>query len=92
MNVANCCSGQLMGMHGAPSDYAWGPQGLDNIISQMLANLEDNGAPPTEKERIEKLPSVLVAVEDLRECEPCTITYLGMNREAYTSGCCWSLF
>ena len=35
-----------------------GPQELDNIISQMLANLEDNGPPPTEKEKIEALPMV----------------------------------
>lgn len=63
------CSGPLMGLHGTPRDYAWGPQGLDNIISQMLANLEDNGPPPTEKEKIEGLPIVEVTMEDLHECK-----------------------
>ena len=58
-----------MGLHGSPSDYAWGPQGLENIISQMLANLEDDGAPPTDKEKLEALPTVEVTAEDLKECE-----------------------
>ena len=63
------CSGPLMGLHGSPSDYAWGPQGLENIISQMLANLEDDGPPPTDKEKLEALPTVEVTADDLKECE-----------------------
>ena len=58
-----------MGLHGSPGDYAWGPQGLENIISQMLANLEDTGAPPTEKEKLEALPLVQVTEKELEECE-----------------------
>lgn len=58
-----------MGLHGSPNDYAWGPQGLENIISQMLANLEDDGPPPTEKEKLESLPCVEVSESDLKECK-----------------------
>ncbi len=58
-----------MGLHGSPSDYAWGPQGLENIITQMLANLEDDGPPPTDKEKMDALPTVEVTAEELRECE-----------------------
>ena len=56
-------------MHGSPGDYAWGAQGLDNIISRLLANLDDSGPPPTEKTKIEELPTVVVSAEDLKECE-----------------------
>ena len=57
-----------MGLHGSPGDYAWGPQGLENIITQMLANLEDNGPPPTEKEKMESLPFEEVTESELQEC------------------------
>ena len=56
-------------MHGSPGDYAWGPQGLDNIISRLLANLEDTGPPPTEKDKMESLPAINVTAEDLKECK-----------------------
>lgn len=56
-------------MHGSPGDYAWGPQGLDNIISRLLANLEDTGPPPTEKAKLEALASVSATEEDLKECK-----------------------
>jgi E3 ubiquitin-protein ligase RNF115/126 len=59
----------MMGLHGSPSDYAWGAQGLENIISQMLANLEDDGPPPTKKEKLDSLPSVEVTKEELTECK-----------------------
>lgn len=62
-------SGPLMGIHGSPSDYAWGPQGLENIISQMLANLEDDGPPPTKKEKLDTLPVVQATKEELIECK-----------------------
>ena len=56
-------------MHGRSGDYAWGPQGLDNIISQMLTNLEDNGPPPAEGEKIEALPTVSATEEAIKLCE-----------------------
>lgn len=52
-----------------PGDYAWGPQGLDNIISQMLANLEDPGPPPADKDKVKALPTVVATEENLKECE-----------------------
>lgn len=59
----------MVGLHGPPSDYAWGPQGLENIITQMLANLEDDGPPPTQKEKLESLLTVKASVDELKECE-----------------------
>ena len=56
-------------VHGTPGDYAWGPSGLDDIITQMLANLEDSGPPPAKEEKIAELPKIVAAEEDLRTCE-----------------------
>lgn len=65
------CSGGSDGgrLHGSPADYVWGPQGVDNIISQMLASLEDPGPPPAEKEKIESLPTVEATEDSLKDCE-----------------------
>lgn len=62
-----------MGIHGVPNDYAWGPQGLDDIISQMLANLEDSGPPPTDKEKMDALPVLVVTAEELKDCKLCIL-------------------
>ena len=67
------CSGGGLGLHGSPSDYAWGPQGLENVISQMLANLEDDGPPPTKKEKLDSLPVIESTAEELAQCEPDTL-------------------
>ena len=64
-----------MGLHGSPGDYAWGPQGLEDIISQMLANLEDNGPPPTQKEKLDSLPSVEATAAELKECKLACLLY-----------------
>ena len=56
-------------VHGRSGDYAWGPSGLDDIITQMLANLEDSGPPPAKEEKIAELPKLIVTEEDLRQCK-----------------------
>ena len=56
-------------LHGSPADYVWGPQGVDNIISQMLASLEDPGPPPAEKEKINSLPTIEATESSVKDCE-----------------------
>lgn len=68
-------------VHGSPSDYAWGPQGLDDIISQMLANLEDSGPPPAKEEKIAELPKIVATKEDLALCAECSVC-----KEQFTVG------
>ena len=58
-----------VGLHGTPGDYAWGPQGLDNIITQLLATFEDSGPPPADTKKVEELPFVQATEEDLKPCE-----------------------
>lgn len=59
-------------LHGSPGDYAWGPSGLDNIISQLLTQFGDNGPPPAEQDKIDSLPTVSVDEENAgTECKVC---------------------
>lgn len=61
-----CSSGPV---HSSPGDYAWGPSGLDDIITQMLANLEDSGPPPAKEEKIEAIPKISATAEDITLCK-----------------------
>eukprot|EP00795_Rhopilema_esculentum_P006346 gene6346-11780_t len=51
--------------HQNMGDYVWGPNGLDNIISQLLNQLEGSGPPPADKENIDKLPKIQISQEDV---------------------------
>lgn len=44
-------------------DYAWGANGLDAIITQLLNQFENTGPPPADKEKIQALPTVPVTEE-----------------------------
>ena len=61
-----CSSGPV---HSSPGDYAWGPSGLDDIITQMLANLEDSGPPPAKEEKIAEIPKISATAEDIALCK-----------------------
>ncbi|XP_062034979.1 E3 ubiquitin-protein ligase RNF126 isoform X3 [Lepus europaeus] len=50
-------------LHSNPMDYAWGANGLDAIITQLLNQFESTGPPPADKERIQALPTVPVTAE-----------------------------
>jgi len=54
-------------------DYAWGQNGLDNIISQLLNQFEGTGPPPAEKEKVEKLPVVNIQAEDVVDGMTCAV-------------------
>ena len=56
-------------VHSSPGDYAWGPSGLDDIITQMLANLEDSGPPPAKEEKIAEIPKITATGEDIALCK-----------------------
>ncbi|BFY98399.1 hypothetical protein BsWGS_01439 [Bradybaena similaris] len=61
-------------LRGNPADYAWGPNGLDAIISQLLNHLEGTGAPPAQKDKIENLPRIVVDqshVDKMLQCSIC---------------------
>lgn len=38
------------------ADYAWGREGLDTIVTQLLNQMDNTGPPPLEKEKIDEIP------------------------------------
>lgn len=68
----------MLDLHSNPGDYAWGQGGLDAVISDLLGQFENTGAPPAEKERILTLPTVFITKDqsDCRlECSVCKEEY-----------------
>uniref|UniRef100_A0A8B9FVL3 Ring finger protein 126 n=1 Tax=Amazona collaria TaxID=241587 RepID=A0A8B9FVL3_9PSIT len=50
-------------LHSNPMDYAWGANGLDAIITQLLNQFENTGPPPADKEKIQALPTIQISQE-----------------------------
>ncbi|XP_076708817.1 E3 ubiquitin-protein ligase RNF126 isoform X3 [Callospermophilus lateralis] len=73
-------------LHSNPMDYAWGANGLDAIITQLLNQFENTGPPPADKEKIQALPTVPVTEEHaLGLSAPCART---TTRWARVCGSC----
>ncbi|XP_030073847.1 E3 ubiquitin-protein ligase RNF126 [Microcaecilia unicolor] len=65
-------------LHSNPMDYAWGANGLDAIITQLLNQFENTGPPPADKEKIQALPTVQITEEHVGsalECPVCKDDY-----------------
>lgn len=61
------------GFHGDPRDYAWGADGIDNIITQLLNQTEGTGPPPASEEDIDSLPSTLVIQDCVDRAIQCSV-------------------
>lgn len=59
--------------HGDPRDYAWGADGLDNAITQLLNQWESPGSPPASKEDIDNLPLVTITQEHIDSESQCSV-------------------
>ncbi|KAF5913148.1 hypothetical protein HPG69_006199 [Diceros bicornis minor] len=66
-------------LHSNPMDYAWGANGLDAIITQLLNQFENTGPPPADKEKIQALPTVPVTEEHHDSCPVCRKSLTGQN-------------
>ncbi|XP_013860017.1 E3 ubiquitin-protein ligase RNF126 [Austrofundulus limnaeus] len=70
-------------LHSNPMDYAWGANGLDAIITQLLNQFENTGPPPADRDKIKNLPSVQITDEHVAsalECPVCKEDYsIGEN-------------
>uniref|UniRef100_A0A4W6C5A8 RING-type E3 ubiquitin transferase n=1 Tax=Lates calcarifer TaxID=8187 RepID=A0A4W6C5A8_LATCA len=65
-------------LHSNPMDYAWGANGLDAIITQLLNQFENTGPPPADRDKIKSLPTVQVTDEHVAsglECPVCKEDY-----------------
>lgn len=63
----------LVNLHGNPGDYAWGRGGLDAVITQLLNQLDGTGPPPLAKEKIDQIPTVKIAQEQVDKLLQCTV-------------------
>uniref|UniRef100_A0A8C4MZC0 RING-type E3 ubiquitin transferase n=1 Tax=Eptatretus burgeri TaxID=7764 RepID=A0A8C4MZC0_EPTBU len=60
-------------LHSHPGDYAWGVNGFDQIITQLLG-LDNSGPPPADCEKIDALPTISISKEQAEiglECSVC---------------------
>lgn len=60
-------------LHSNPMDYAWGANGLDAIITQLLNQFENTGPPPADVDKITSLPTVQVTEEHVAQCLECPV-------------------
>jgi E3 ubiquitin-protein ligase RNF115/126 len=62
-------------IHGDMRDYVWGANGLDQIISQLLNQLENTGPPPATTTQLENLPIVTISEADVERNLECAICF-----------------
>lgn len=60
---------------GNPGDYAWGNEGLDSVITQMLNQMENAGPPPLDKDKIDEIPKVEVDEEQIAQKQQCPVCW-----------------
>ncbi|XP_016961525.1 E3 ubiquitin-protein ligase Iruka [Drosophila biarmipes] len=60
---------------GNPGDYAWGREGLDTIVTQMLNQMETSGPPPLSEQRINEIPNVQISAEEVDRKIQCSICW-----------------
>uniref|UniRef100_A0A146MDJ9 RING-type E3 ubiquitin transferase n=1 Tax=Lygus hesperus TaxID=30085 RepID=A0A146MDJ9_LYGHE len=59
---------------GNPGDYAWGREGLDAIVTQLLNQMDTTGPPPLAKEKINEIPTVVISKDQVDinlQCSVC---------------------
>ncbi|KAL7728348.1 hypothetical protein ACLKA6_007443 [Drosophila palustris] len=60
---------------GNPGDYAWGREGLDTIVTQMLNQMETSGPPPLSSQRINEIPNVKISAEEVERKIQCSVCW-----------------
>lgn len=60
---------------GNPGDYAWGREGLDTIVTQMLNQMETSGPPPLSSQRINEIPNVKISAEEVDRKMQCSVCW-----------------
>ncbi|CAM9491585.1 unnamed protein product [Lampetra planeri] len=61
-------------LHSDPGDYVWGVNGIDQIITQLLGQLDNSGPPPADKDKIMAIPTISISSEQVDcglECSVC---------------------
>ncbi|XP_018564243.1 E3 ubiquitin-protein ligase RNF126-B isoform X3 [Anoplophora glabripennis] len=68
-------SGNMQLFLGNPGDYAWGREGLDAIVTQLLNQMDSTGPPPVSKDVIDALPIVEVTPEQVTAKLQCSVCW-----------------
>lgn len=68
-------AGGPMFFMGNPGDYAWGREGLDTVITQMLNQMENAGPPPLDKDKIHDIPKVEIDDEQVNQKLQCSVCW-----------------
>lgn len=65
----------LMEFYFLSADYAWGREGLDTIVTQLLNQMDNTGPPPLEKEKIEEIPKCEITQEQVDSKLQCSVCW-----------------
>lgn len=65
---------------GNPGDYAWGREGLDTVITQMLNQMENSGPPPLAKEKIQDIPRIEITDDQVNQKLQCSVCWDDFER------------
>ncbi|XP_037951602.1 E3 ubiquitin-protein ligase Iruka [Teleopsis dalmanni] len=60
---------------GNPGDYAWGREGIDTIVTQLLNQMETSGPPPLPKEKINEIPKHEVTSDEVDKKVQCSVCW-----------------
>ncbi|XP_050294124.1 E3 ubiquitin-protein ligase Iruka isoform X2 [Anthonomus grandis grandis] len=60
---------------GNPGDYAWGREGLDAVVTQMLNQMDSTGPPPLSKAVIDAIQVVEVSQEQVSQNMQCSVCW-----------------
>ncbi|PSN31658.1 hypothetical protein C0J52_14964 [Blattella germanica] len=71
---------------GNPGDYAWGREGLDAIVTQLLNQMDGTGPPPLAKDKIKEIPVVVITQDQHGTCPICRKTLGDEGMEEHQSG------
>lgn len=60
---------------GNPGDYAWGREGLDAIVTQLLNQMDGTGPPPLAKDKIKEIPVVMITEDQVSKSLQCSVCW-----------------
>ncbi|XP_075229378.1 E3 ubiquitin-protein ligase Iruka [Lycorma delicatula] len=60
---------------GNPGDYAWGRDGLDAIVTQLLNQMDGTGPPPLAKDKIQEIPIVIITQDQVDSSLQCSVCW-----------------
>ncbi|XP_054287044.1 E3 ubiquitin-protein ligase Iruka-like isoform X2 [Macrosteles quadrilineatus] len=60
---------------GNPGDYAWGREGLDTIVTQLLNQMDGHGPPPLAREKIQEIPTAVITQDQVDSNLQCSVCW-----------------